>query len=103
MVIEPGWLETIQFVIRIVLAVLCTNMLGLAFRRDTFASPMYLLMLIGICISFPSFYSFGWILIYVVTGHIMILTEEEYLLKKYKNEYTDYCRNVPRYIGFIKK
>jgi len=47
LIIEPGWLETIQFIIRIVLAVLCTNMLGLAFRRDTFASPMYLLMLIG--------------------------------------------------------
>lgn len=47
MIIEPGWLETIQFLIRILLAVLCTNMIGLAFRKDAHPSPMYMLMLVG--------------------------------------------------------
>jgi protein-S-isoprenylcysteine O-methyltransferase Ste14 len=63
----------------------------------------YLLILIGVFISYPTFYSVGWIIIYLVVGHLMILTEEEYLQKKYKDNYRAYCKKVPRYIGFHKK
>jgi protein-S-isoprenylcysteine O-methyltransferase Ste14 len=62
----------------------------------------YYLILIGIFISFPSTYSFGWILIYGIIGHLMILSEEEYLIKIYEDSYSEYCKKVPRYIGLVK-
>jgi protein-S-isoprenylcysteine O-methyltransferase Ste14 len=33
----------------------------------------------------------------------MVQSEEEYLLKKYGEEYKKYCFKVPRYIGLINK
>jgi protein-S-isoprenylcysteine O-methyltransferase Ste14 len=57
------------------------------------------LYVLGFAILWPSGYAAGWALIYPVLIHIMVLTEEEHLLRLYGQDYADYCRRVPRYLG----
>ena len=57
------------------------------------------LLVIGAGIQWPSLYSFGWVILYGLIGHMMIITEEEYLGKWYGEEYIEYCDNVPRYLS----
>jgi protein-S-isoprenylcysteine O-methyltransferase Ste14 len=59
----------------------------------------YFLILIGFSISYPSLYSLGWLIVFSIVVHRMVLTEEEYLEKKYKDIYSDYRLKVPRYVG----
>ena len=42
-------------------------------------------------------------LIWSATVHFHVLQEEEFLKKKYKDEYINFCLKVPRYLGVIKK
>jgi len=56
------------------------------------------LLVIGITIQWPSWYSLGWIILYGVIGHWMILTEEEHLRTLFGEEYKCYCEQVPRYL-----
>lgn len=57
------------------------------------------LYVIGFLMLWPSCYAVGWALLYFVLIHIMVLTEEEYLLQIYGEKYQEYCERVPRYLG----
>lgn len=57
------------------------------------------LYVIGFFILWPSWYAAGWVFLYFVFIHIMVLAEEEFLQKQYGLEYTQYCKEVPRYLG----
>ena len=54
--------------------------------------------ILGIAILWISPYSLGWFLVYVIIAQMMVTTEEEHLLRIYKDDYEDYCREVPRYL-----
>ena len=56
------------------------------------------LMVVGVTVQWPSWYSVAWIVLYGVIGHWMILTEEEHLQEVFGNEYASYCEQVPRYL-----
>lgn len=60
------------------------------------------LLVIGISIQWPSLYALGWILMYAIITHLMIMTEEEHLNRIFGKEYENYCLEVPRYL-LIKK
>ena len=63
----------------------------------------YGLVLIGFCLSYIEILSIIWFVIYLIVARWMVQSEEEYLLKKYGEEYKKYCYKVPRYIGLINK
>jgi protein-S-isoprenylcysteine O-methyltransferase Ste14 len=56
------------------------------------------LLVIGVALQWPSWYAFGWVVLYGAIIHMMLLTEEEYLRVKYGNIYERYCEEVPRYL-----
>ncbi len=58
-----------------------------------------LLLVVGIVIIRPSWYAAGWLILYAVIGHLMVITEEEHLLSTFGQVYEQYCEKVPRYIG----
>ena len=58
------------------------------------------LMVLGIVMLWPSWYAVGWLLIGTALGHMMVLTEEEHLKKLFGEVYAQYCRLVPRYVGW---
>lgn len=60
------------------------------------------LLVIGTASQRLSVYSIGWVLLYAVIGHWMILTEEEHLSQIYDDEYKQYCEEVPRYLNLKK-
>jgi len=57
------------------------------------------LMVIGCVVLWLSWYALGWVMLYGIIGHIMVLTEEEHLRDVYGEEYVRYCERVPRYLG----
>ena len=63
----------------------------------------YGLLLIGFCLSYFEISSIIWFVIYLVVARWMVQSEEEYLLKKYGEDYKKYCYKVPRYIRLIDK
>ena len=58
-----------------------------------------LLMVTGCAVLWPSWYALGWVALYAIVGHVMVLTEEEHLRNMYGEEYTVYCQRIPRYVG----
>lgn len=56
------------------------------------------LLVAGTSLQWPSLYAIGWILIYAVIAHWMIITEEEHLHRLFGKEYQAYCAEVPRYL-----
>ncbi|GAP44456.1 protein-S-isoprenylcysteine O-methyltransferase Ste14 [Lentimicrobium saccharophilum] len=56
------------------------------------------LLVAGTSLQWPSLYAIGWILIYAVIAHWMIITEEEHLHRLFGEEYQAYCAEVPRYL-----
>ncbi len=56
------------------------------------------LAVIGYALLWPSWHTAGWGLLYAAMAHLMVLTEEEHLRKRYKEEYERYCEQVPRYL-----
>lgn len=56
------------------------------------------LMVIGVTVQWPSWYSVAWIAMYGLIGHWMILTEEEHLHSTLGDEYKSYCAQTPRYL-----
>lgn len=58
-----------------------------------------LLMVAGCALLWPSRYALGWVILYGLVGHVMVLTEEEHLRNVYGEEYTTYCQRTPRYVG----
>jgi protein-S-isoprenylcysteine O-methyltransferase Ste14 len=57
------------------------------------------LLVVGVMLQWPSLYALRWIALYGVIGHMMIVTEEEYLKKVYGQAYDRYCEVVPRDVG----
>jgi protein-S-isoprenylcysteine O-methyltransferase Ste14 len=57
------------------------------------------LVVTGCAVLWPSWYALGWVALYAIVGHVMVLTEEEYLRNVYGEEYTTYCQRTPRYVG----
>ena len=58
----------------------------------------YGLAILGMAVLWPSYYALGWFLVYAAIAHMMVITEEEHLLRLYKDDYEEYCEEVPRYI-----
>ncbi len=58
----------------------------------------YGLILVSFTIIFFSYLVLIWFLLYIIVSYFMIKSEEEFLEQKYKEEYRDYCRQVPRII-----
>ncbi len=56
------------------------------------------LLVIGTAIQWLSMYSMGWILMYAIIMHWMVITEEEHLFRVFGEEYEKYCSEVPRYL-----
>ena len=55
-------------------------------------------LVIGTALQLPSIYSIGWVLMYAIISHWMVITEEEHLFRVYGEEYEKYCSRVPRYL-----
>ena len=62
-----------------------------------------LLLVIGVVILWPSCYALGWVVLYGIVAHMMVLSEEEHLLRQYGEEYNRYCSQVPRYLGWPRR
>jgi protein-S-isoprenylcysteine O-methyltransferase Ste14 len=56
----------------------------------------YGLVLISIVVLYPSWYSVGWFIQYVLISYFMIQSEEEFLSLRYGKNFEDYCKKVPR-------
>jgi protein-S-isoprenylcysteine O-methyltransferase Ste14 len=54
----------------------------------------------GFVVLWPSGYALGWFFLFAILMHMMILTEEEHLQRIHGEEYVQYCKQVPRYLGF---
>jgi len=59
------------------------------------------LMVIGVTVQWPSWFSIIWIVLYGVIVHWMVITEEEHLQASLGEEYVRYCHQVPRYLFWI--
>ncbi len=58
----------------------------------------YSFLLIGYVISYFSMYSIGWLAVFIINILWMIRAEEEFLHKRFGEEYESYCRKVPRFL-----
>lgn len=59
----------------------------------------YWLMVLAIPIVWPSWYALLSVILYWPAAHRMVLVEEEHLEAQFGEEYREYCRQTPRYIG----
>ncbi len=55
---------------------------------------------IGFMVLWPSWFALGWGLALVIILHVMVLTEEEHLHNAHGQVYEQYCKRVPRYMGY---
>lgn len=58
----------------------------------------FVLVVIGFIVYWPRWHQLGWILLFAIVFHLMVLTEEEHLLNQFGDYYRSYCRRVPRYV-----
>lgn len=56
------------------------------------------LLVIGSALQWLSLYALGWVTMYALISHWMVITEEEHLLWTYGGEFETYCAQVPRYL-----
>ena len=56
------------------------------------------LIIVGTVLRWPSWYHVGWVILYGVMAHLMVITEEEHLRDVFGEPYREYCRRVPRYV-----
>ncbi|NLI48756.1 MAG: hypothetical protein GX414_16765 [Acidobacteria bacterium] len=61
------------------------------------------LLIIGSSLQWPSLYACGWIALWGIVTHWMILTEEEHLRRQFGEEYVRFCREIPRYLVRLGK
>ena len=59
-----------------------------------------MVLVIGYVVLWPSWYALGWAVLYAIMAHMMVLTEESYLRAVHGEAYAQYCKRVPRYLGF---
>jgi protein-S-isoprenylcysteine O-methyltransferase Ste14 len=55
--------------------------------------------MIGAVVLWPSWYAFGWLVLFAPVFHPMVLVEEEFLIRKFGADYQNYCRRAPRYMA----
>jgi len=58
---------------------------------------------LGYALLWPSWHTLGWIALYAVMVHTMVLTEEEHLLDLHGEAYARYRARVPRYVGVRRR
>ena len=56
-------------------------------------------LVLGYTILRPTWYALGWLILFVVLAHLMVLSEEEHLRNIFGEEYENYCTRIPRYLG----
>ena len=56
------------------------------------------LAVVGYAMYWPSWHTAGWVVLYLVICHMMVLTEEEHLRGVFGEQYVRYCERVPRYL-----
>jgi len=56
----------------------------------------YGILLFSFVIIYFSWYSVGWMLLYLVASYFMVKSEEEFLTRRYGEGYISYCSDVPR-------
>ena len=56
------------------------------------------LLVIGTSVQWPSWYALGWICLYGIIGHWMVLSEEEHLCAVFGEAYERFCAQTPRYL-----
>jgi protein-S-isoprenylcysteine O-methyltransferase Ste14 len=59
-------------------------------------------IVIGYTILRPTWYAVGWIMLYVILTHLMVMAEEEHLSRVFGKDYDCYCAGTPRYVGLHK-
>ena len=59
------------------------------------------LYVIGFFMLWPSWYALGWMFLYFILIHWMVLAEEGHLRRIHAGHYQAYCEKVPRYFGRI--
>jgi protein-S-isoprenylcysteine O-methyltransferase Ste14 len=59
----------------------------------------YFVFLAGYALLYPSWLGWVWLGLYVLVAHMMVLAEERHLRLAFGEEYEDYCRLTPRYVG----
>lgn len=69
---------------------------GISRNPQAIACGLYV---IGFLMLWPSWYAVGWVFLYFVLIHMMVLTEEEHLRRIHGQKYQGYCDKVPRYLG----
>jgi protein-S-isoprenylcysteine O-methyltransferase Ste14 len=47
----------------------------------------FFLAVVGFAVMWPSWYALGWVILFGAVFHMMVLTEEEYLLHMHAEEY----------------
>ena len=62
----------------------------------------YGLILVGCVVLWPSLYAVGWLAVYGLIADMMAKTEEEHLTRVFGDEYTQYCKDVPRFLKMGK-
>jgi protein-S-isoprenylcysteine O-methyltransferase Ste14 len=56
------------------------------------------LLVMGAAVQWFSWFALGWIALYGLITHWMILTEEEHLEQVFGEDYRQFCEEVPRYL-----
>ena len=68
-------------------------------------NPQYVgwfLFLLGFALNDWSLWCLAALLVIAISLHLLVLVEEEHLLRTFREQYTEYCRKVPRYVGQIQ-
>lgn len=60
-------------------------------------------LIVGYVLLWPSWYALAWLALFAFMAHMMVLSEEEHLLRQYGEEYNRYCSQVPRYLGWPRR
>jgi protein-S-isoprenylcysteine O-methyltransferase Ste14 len=54
---------------------------------------------LGYALLWPTWHTLGWVTLFSMIGHLMVLTEEEHLGRVFGDKYLQYCARVPRYVS----
>ena len=54
---------------------------------------------VGYALFWPSWHTLGWVILFAVLVHLMVMAEEEHLRAVHGEAYEQYCNRVPRYLG----
>jgi protein-S-isoprenylcysteine O-methyltransferase Ste14 len=61
------------------------------------------LAMVGCAMYWPSWHTVGWVVLYLVICHLMVLTEEEHLRSVFGEPYLSYSESVPRYLRLLRQ